>query len=132
MEICGGVVEQFNMSHLSRSQPSHLCYGFTVTNEKSICPVDSDVVLGQRSLASCSCFSVMSFNVQFTGEVGFGEGRLSLVFSCVLCFSYLKLYNHFLGHERLTNSSDEQLNHYTLHSYTHNIKGDLLCSLATQ
>lgn len=44
--------EGFNISHLSRSQPSHLCYGFTVTNEKSICPVDTDVVLGQRILTS--------------------------------------------------------------------------------
>lgn len=90
----GGWAEGFNFSqplHLSRSQPPHLCYGFTVTNEKSVCPVDSDVVLGQRILASCSCFSVTSFNFQFIGLERVGEGRLS--FFLFLCFSHLKLYN---------------------------------------
>lgn len=87
-------------------------------------------VKGVWTLVAAFLWCLLTFS--FTGELGFGEGRLSLVFSCVLCFSYLKLYNHFLGHERLTNSSDEQFNCYTLHSYTHNIKGDLLCSLAAQ
>jgi len=85
----GGGKEGFHISqplHLSRSQPPHLCYGFTVTNEKSICPVDSDMVLGQRILASCSCFSVMSFNFQFSGVEWVGEGRLSLFFPCVFFF----------------------------------------------
>lgn len=39
-------------------------------------PVDSDMVLGQRILASCSCFSVMSFNFQFTGVEGVWKGEV--------------------------------------------------------
>lgn len=79
---CGA--EAINISHLSIS--SHLCYGFTVTNEKSICPVDGDMVPGQRILASCSCFSVMSFSFQFTLVDGGGE--VVSFFSCVLCFRF--------------------------------------------
>lgn len=48
----------------------------------------------KRILASCSCFSVMSFNFQFTGVDGAegGEGRLSL-FLVFFVSSYLKLYD---------------------------------------
>lgn len=52
----------------------------SVTNEKSICPADSDMVLGQRILASCSCFSVTSSNFQFTGIEGVGRGGCPLFF----------------------------------------------------
>lgn len=98
VEIFGGTVclgfnisqPLFSFFNLSRSQPPHLCYGFTVTNEKSICPVGSDMVRGQRILASWSCFSVLSFNFQFTGGGGEGrEGRLSffLFFFHILTFT---------------------------------------------
>lgn len=87
---CCCFLGDFNISqpfHLSRCQPPHLFYGFTVTNEKSICLVDSDMVLGQRILASCSRFSVMAFVFYFTGVERVGEGRLS--FSC-LFLSFFK------------------------------------------
>lgn len=113
---CGS--EGSNSSRLSIS--SHLCYGFTVTNEKSICPADSDMVLGQRILASCSCFSVTSSNFQFTGFEGVGEERLSLFlflgfwifrFETLwplqsLVIKHLFLFVHFVGHECLTSSLD--------------------------